>query len=174
MEKDSKEYTKSPLLVLRNYRHNSSFRKKLYHFPISHILFICQDILDQFFSSSNLSWEFCNYFEVRISEKMFQNTRIVFWTPFDTVEWMLVFYALLLCYRGNHGFNALVSQRRSNPRLTMFYLRIKKSIQWWSAAAIKLQLCNQCKSFIGPTREGKSMISALWGLISFSFLSFSY
>lgn len=155
METDSKEYANSPLLVLRNYRHNSSFRKKWYPFPISHILFICQDILDQFFSSSNLSWEFCNYIEVLIAEKMFQNTRIVFWTPFDAVEWMPVFYSLLLCYRGNHGFNALVSQRRSNPQRKMFYLRVKKSIQWWSAAVIKLQLCNQCKSFTRPTKEAK-------------------
>lgn len=160
METDSKEYAKSPLLVLRNYRHNSSFRKKLYPFPISHILFIGQDILDQFFSSSNLSWEFCNYFEVLIAEKMLQNTRIVFWTPFDAVEWMLVLYSLLLRYRGNHGFNALVSQRRSNPQLKMFYLRVKKSIQLWSAAVIKLQLCNQCKSFTGRTKESKSMIGA--------------
>lgn len=39
--------------AIRDYRHNGSSSKKLYPFPISHILFICQDILDQFFSSSN-------------------------------------------------------------------------------------------------------------------------
>lgn len=171
MEMDSKEYAKSPLLVLRNYRHYTSFRKELYPFPISHILFISQDILDQFLSSI-LSWEFCEYFEVLIAEKIFQKTRIVFRTPFGTVEWMLAFYSLL-CYRGNHSFNVL-APKRSNRQLKMFYLRVKESIQWWSAAVTKLKLCNQCKSFTGPTKEGKSMIPALCGLIFFSFLSFSY